>query len=727
MHSAALNINTDPVSEFQSAMAGAGILSDEIPIADGQLHRFKAVGDKNGSKNGWYILFNDGNPAGKFGSWKYGINETWSSRDYKDFTPQQRAEYAKQMAKAKMEREKAQAATHKEARASANRLWSEASPETGKHKYLQDKGVQAFRIRSNGANLLIPLRDSGGILHSIQTIDERGKKLFLSGGAIQGHYFGIGKPNGKVIIVEGYSTAATIHQATGHAVAVAFNAGNLTPVAKALRERFPDIEIIIAGDNDTQTEGNPGKSKATEAAKAVNGKLVIPEFKDNSNGATDFNDLALAEGHEQVKKFIDSAQDIEGTQEKQTNNKNLNSFAQLQCAGDVQPQPINWLWPNRIALGKLTMIAGDPGLGKSLLSIELAKHVTKGIRWPVDDTPCPIGDVVLLSAEDDLADTIRPRLDAAGANPDKVYFLESIQEIDKEGELIKRGFSLKRDVAAIEQVLEQNPQIRLIIVDPISAYLGGTDSHNNSDIRSVLSPLSELANKKKVAIVVITHLNKGSGQGSAMYRATGSLAFVAAARAVFIVTRDQDDPDRRLFLPIKNNLGTDREGFAYRVIQADNGAPIIDWENETITISADDALATLSNEDKTDRQDAISFLERELKDGAVDAKELFKSAESCGISRRTLYRAKSDLGVDSYKKDFAGSWAWRLKQEELSEGSHAQGCHPCDSTLATFAESHVNSGFQDANTANNPQGCHTDNAGDLGNIGAEDKHIEVTL
>jgi len=207
MFSAALNVSSDPVSEFQSAMANAGIFSDEVPIADGWLHRFKADGDKAGSKNGWYVLFNDGNPAGRFGSWKYGIDETWSLKNYKEFTPQERAEYAKQMSKAKEEREKARAVAHKEARAAANRLWSEASSETGTHKYLQDKGVEAYRIRSNGANLLIPLRDSGGILHSIQTIDEYGKKLFLSGGAIQGHYFGIGKPNGKMVIAEGYSTA----------------------------------------------------------------------------------------------------------------------------------------------------------------------------------------------------------------------------------------------------------------------------------------------------------------------------------------------------------------------------------------------------------------------------------------------------------------------------------------------------------------------------------------
>jgi len=379
----------------------------------------------------------------------------------------------------------------------------------------------------------------------------------------------------------------------------------------------------------------------------------------------------------------------------------------LTCAGDVQPQPINWLWPNRIALGKLTMIAGDPGLGKSLLSIDLAKHVTKGIRWPVDDTPCPIGDVILLSAEDDLADTIRPRLDATGANPNKVYFLESIREIDKQsGEVIKRSFSLKRDVAAIEQVLEQHPQTRLIIIDPISAYLGGADSHNNADIRGLLSPLSELANKKKVAVVAITHLNKGGSQGSAMYRATGSLAFVAASRAVFIVTRDPDDQDRRLFLPIKNNLGPDRTGFAYRVIEADNGAAIVDWEDETITISADDALALLSNEDKTERQQAITFLEKELKDGPVNSKEIYTSANACGIAKRTLHRAKNDLGVEVYKKEFAGGWAWRLPQEDSP-----QGCHHCESTLETFDESKEESGFQDTNIANNAQGCHPEQTG----------------
>jgi len=306
MHSAALNYSSDPVSEFHSAMAEAGILSNEIPVADGMLHRFKADGDKSGSKNGWYVLYPDGVPAGRFGSWKLNIDETWCAKSSNTLSDDERKAWKQQMDRAKHEREKAQAAIHKEARTETIKLWSDAHPETGQHKYLRDKEVNSYGIRSNGNKLLIPLRDTGGTLHSIQFIDLNGKKLFLSGGAIKGNYFGIGKPNRKMVVSEGYSTAASIHESTGLAVAVAFNAGNLTPVAKALREKFPDIEIIIAGDNDTQTEGNPGKSKATEAAKAVNGKLVIPEFKDSSNEATDFNDLHRLVGLESVKEQINN-------------------------------------------------------------------------------------------------------------------------------------------------------------------------------------------------------------------------------------------------------------------------------------------------------------------------------------------------------------------------------------------------------------------------------------
>ena len=251
--------------KFQEAIINAGIFTDDIPIADGHIHRLKVEGDKNGKTSAAYVLHGDNNPAGSFWSFKLGIKEKWSLKNYKDFTPQERAEYAKRMAEAEQERKKAQALTHKEARAEANSLWGKAKPETGDHKYLRDKGVKAYNIRSDGFKLLIQVKDTSGMLHGLQRIDPTGNKRFLEGTNKKGNYFSIGKAKDTLVIAEGYSTGASIHEATGYGVAVAFDAGNLLPVAKALREKFPDIEIIIAGDNDQWTEGNPGKRQATQA------------------------------------------------------------------------------------------------------------------------------------------------------------------------------------------------------------------------------------------------------------------------------------------------------------------------------------------------------------------------------------------------------------------------------------------------------------------------------
>jgi putative DNA primase/helicase len=180
--------------------------------------------------------------------------------------------------------ESAHAQEHARVREKAQRIWCISKP-VDLHPYLTHKKVKAFGIRQyRGSNvavaLVIPLRDTRGDLHSLQFIDAKGNKRFLSGGAITGHYYAIGKYAGTLCIAEGYATAATIHQATGHAVAVAFNAGNLKPVALALRVKFPEARIIVCADNDRFTPGNPGVTKAREAALEVKGYLVVPRFED---------------------------------------------------------------------------------------------------------------------------------------------------------------------------------------------------------------------------------------------------------------------------------------------------------------------------------------------------------------------------------------------------------------------------------------------------------------
>ena len=178
---------------------------------------------------------------------------------------------------------------------------------------------------------------------------------------------------------------------------------------------------------------------------------------------------------------------------------------------DVQAKPILWLWKGRFARGKVSMIAGNPGLGKSQITASMAAIVSTGGVWPVDRIACECGNVIILSAEDDPSDTIRPRLEAAGADLSRLYVLDAVVEgYHSDGGEIRRTFNLKSDINRLGDMLAEIGEVALIVIDPISAYLGGTDSHNNADIRALLSPLSELAAKYSAAIVCVSHLNKNS-------------------------------------------------------------------------------------------------------------------------------------------------------------------------------------------------------------------------
>lgn len=348
--------------------------------------------------------------------------------------------------------------------------------------------------------------------------------------------------------------------------------------------------------------------------------------------------------------------------------------AVLTCFSDIQPEKIEWLWPGKIALGKLTIISGDPGLGKSLLSTGIAANVSRGFPWPIDKTSAPLGDVILLSAEDDPADTIRPRLDAAKADCSRIHILKAIEEIDSLGQKIQSTFSFRRDIKTLEEMIETLPKCKLIIIDPVSAYLDGTDGNSNSDIRGLLAPLSELAGKYKVAVLLVSHLNKGGNGGSAIYRTMGSLAFTAAVRAAYIVTKDADNPERRLWMPVKNNISKDYSGLAYTVVEAENGTAMLMWESNPVTMTADEALtSTKSNDEKTEIDWAIEFLNDILCQGPVDTVKAFAEAKKMKISDKTLQRAVKKIGVKTKKKGFRDGWEWSLPSIEDAEGTHPIG------------------------------------------------------
>lgn len=267
--------------QFMDALVGSGLaMFKGEAIGDGALHRYRVDGDKSGSLNGWYVLNLDGKPFGAFGSWKTGQSCTWTASRPETMTPAERAELAARMESAKRAREAEQAKVRAEAAVRAVALWAKSHPANNQHPYLARKRVQAYGVRVLGPSLVIPLRDVDGELHSLQFIAEDGRKTFLTGGRKRGCYFSIGRPGGDLCICEGYATAASIHEATGYATASAFDAGNLEPVARALRGKFPRLRLILCADNDTETDGNPGLRYAEAAARAVRGFLAVPRFEE---------------------------------------------------------------------------------------------------------------------------------------------------------------------------------------------------------------------------------------------------------------------------------------------------------------------------------------------------------------------------------------------------------------------------------------------------------------
>jgi putative DNA primase/helicase len=356
---------------------------------------------------------------------------------------------------------------------------------------------------------------------------------------------------------------------------------------------------------------------------------------------------------------------------------------------DIEARPVRWLWPGRIARGKLTIIAGDPGLGKSQITASIAAVVTAGGLWPVDREQCKLGDVLFLGAEDDPADTLRPRLEAAGADLNRVHFVDGVTVgYAGDGSCANRTFSLQADIQALGSKLTELKDVAAVVIDPISAYLGATDSHKNAEVRGLLAPLSELAARHDTAIIGISHLTKAE-RTQALMRVSGSLAFVAAARAAYLVTADPQDKTRRFFLPMKNNLGPDVTGLSFRIEGATVSSPAgplatsrVSWESEPVSMTAGEAMQSESVSRTTSALDeAIDWLRKTLADGPVAAPEVFDRAKGEGIAEKTLRRASRALRVVKEKEGMSEGWVWSLPPKMAKSSEDAQ-----ESDVAIFGE-----------------------------------------
>lgn len=319
----------------------------------------------------------------------------------------------------------------------------------------------------------------------------------------------------------------------------------------------------------------------------------------------------------------------------------------------VTPEAVAWCWPGRIAFGKLGLLIGDPGTGKSTVGYDVTARVTAARGWP-DGDPAPDGAVLILSAEDGLADTVRPRVDTQGGDATRVYVLRAVRLAGQEC-----PFNLDRDLPALEQAIRETGA-RVVMVDPLSAYLGGRDSFKDSDLRGLLTPLADLAERTAAAILGVLHLTKGA-QRRLLLRAQGNIAFVAQARTVLAVGEDPDTPGRRLLVCVKSNLGPTPPALAFRLTDAG-----LVWESTPVEGFAEDLLAMDEPGSRTDRKErdvAKQFLIDTLTGGPVASKEIYGDARANGIAPRTLERAKTDLGVTAARQG-RGPWYWMLPAPE---------------------------------------------------------------
>ncbi len=333
----------------------------------------------------------------------------------------------------------------------------------------------------------------------------------------------------------------------------------------------------------------------------------------------------------------------------------------LTCGADMTPQPVRWLWNHWLALGKLHILAGAPGQGKTTIALAMAATITIGGRWP-DGSRCAPGNVLIWSGEDDPADTLVPRLMAAGADRARCYFIEGAR---RDGEVVP--FDPARDLGQLLEAIEKIGGINLLVIDPVVSAVTG-DSHKNTEVRRALQPLVDLAASCDCAVLGITHFAKG-GQGTdPAQRVVGSVAFTAVARVVMVAAKvkgDEEGQDARILARSKSNIGPDDGGFQYFLEQSEPlpgiQASRIAW-GKAVEGTARELLTDPDDAPQDDNSDAVEMLRAEL-DSVLwtSCDEAAKPLKAAGFTKKQIWAASKKVGVMRKKDGMKGGWRWRLR------------------------------------------------------------------
>lgn len=542
----------NPAEAFRRVLENASFQVDAIEADTVKPVRVRTTDDKGREKSGWYFFWMGESAHAVFGDWRAGWKQSWSHRDDRELDEQTRAAMRAQaeraQARAQAERERLQAA----AAVRAQEIVARAKPASAEHPYLKAKGVQPHGILQYGSRLLIPMVDDVGAITSAQLITADGKKRFLPDGKKQGCFFLIGTPTDSILIAEGFATAATLQEATGLCAAVAWDAGNLEHVARALRRRYPSARIVIGADNDQwkPQAGNVGIDKAKAACEAVpNCFYVAPTFTKLETKPTDWNDLAHLEGIEAIRAQLTSV--LPATKRERTPIR-ASSWADQEV-----PKP-QWLLENLIPMRQTTALYGDGGVGKTLLVQQLATCVVSGREFL--GLPVRQGPVLGIFCEDS-ADILHERQDRINRMLGVSYRdLANFAVLADDGDDNLLMTFPQRDSAAgvltpfwhRVATLAADIKPAIIIVDTAADTFGGNENIRAQVRNYIQGALRRLAYQFDCAVVVCAHpsaagLSSGSGTG-------GSTAWNASVRSRLYFTRDTDT-DRLILQHAKSNRG----------------------------------------------------------------------------------------------------------------------------------------------------------------------------
>ena len=485
-----------------------------------------------------------------------------------------------------------------------------------------------------------------------------------------------------VIVTEGEKAAVELRHAGFRALGTVTGASTAPSVAvlQALRGHH----VILWPDNDDA--GRKHMRMVAERLVGVAGSVRLLTWPD-----------APAHGDAADVLAIEAATDVDAL---------IAAAVPLTAPGpvlvrlaSVQREPLSPLWDRHIYRGKLHLLEGDPDLGKTTVTLDLAARVSRGAPMPDGSAGIAPAGVVIMGAEDGLADTVRPRLEAAGADLERIVALTAI--VDDDGE---RMPALPLDLGAIETAIADVEAV-LVIIDPLMAFLDGTvNSRRDQDVRRALAPLARLAERTGCAIILLRHLNKSSGS-HAMYRGGGSIGIVGAARVALLVAADPDDGERRIMATVKNNLAPHPPSLAFRLVGDDaTGAARIEWLGETEHgASALLAIRTDDTEAGGALAEAIEVLRTILADGPMAAKAAEREAYDAGVTRATLLRARKAAGVRSERVGGlgkAGAWQWSLEPKALTE---SQRYSPSEGEYLSDSVSPLAEPEPDARTPLDPQ------------------------